>query len=93
MNQQFNQLTFLFVHQVRKRKQLEFQKSKLNSKDSRSDDDFFTTPQIFVNELLKMHEMGTINAQELDDQVMTMLVGVSYNNRHITEQCFEYLSI
>lgn len=59
-------------------KQKEFQKSKLNSTLSHSDDEFFSTPQIFVNELLKMHESGLIDDRTLDDQILTMIIGVSF---------------
>lgn len=33
-------------------------------------------PQLFVNEVLKMHERGDLDEDTLDEQVVTMLVGV-----------------
>lgn len=61
-------------------KQLEFRKSKLNTKDNLNEAGFFTTPQIFVNELLKLHDQGLINDRELDDHILTILIGVSCAN-------------
>lgn len=69
----------LSFDQLREVKEREFQKSKLNSQLSTTDDEFFRNPQIFVNELLKMHEKGLINDQTLDDQILTMIIGVSFD--------------
>lgn len=42
-----------------------------------ADDGAQRPPQLFVNEMLKMHDRGEIGEQALDEQLVTMIVGVS----------------
>ncbi len=66
----------LLPFQVRKIKEKEFYESKQfeNNKELK-EDEFFTTPQIFVNELFKLHSKKQLDHQLIDDQILTILVG------------------
>lgn len=60
-------------------KQKEFYDSEhFKKSEELKEDEFFTTPQIFVNELLKLHQQKLLNDRMLDDQIFTMIVGVMF---------------
>lgn len=40
------------------------------------EDEFFTTPQTFVNELFKLHHQKLLDDRMLDDHILTVMVGV-----------------
>lgn len=60
---------------IRKLKEKEFyEKKHLENNNELKEDEFFSTPQIFVNELFKLHAKKLIGDELLDDQILTMLV-------------------
>lgn len=65
-----------FFLQIRKIKEKEFNESKVfeNSAELK-EDEFFTSPQIFVNELFKLYNRNLVNDRLLDDHILTILVG------------------
>lgn len=55
----------------------EFYESKCFEKvEELKEDQFFTTPQIFVNELFKLHHQKLLDDRMLDDHILTVMVGV-----------------
>lgn len=71
-----DKLKRLIAFQIRKLKEKEFYESKFfEQNEELKEDEFFSTPQIFVNELFKLHQKKLIDDQLLDDQILTMLVG------------------
>lgn len=41
------------------------------------DDEEFATPQIFVNEMLKIYNDGRISLETLDEQILTIIITVN----------------
>lgn len=62
--------------QIRHLKQKEFFDANMHLKEPDEND---TQPQLFVNEVLKMYAKGDLKEDALDEQVMTMIIGVSAN--------------
>lgn len=58
-------------------------------KTKQEDDEEYSTPQIFVNELLKLYNQRHITLETLDDQIATMIVGVIILERQF---CDEFVS-
>lgn len=48
------------------------------------DNEEYSTPQIFVNEILKLYDQGQFPMDTLDDQILTMIITV---NKLITTLC------
>lgn len=66
----------LLLFQIRKIKEKEFYESKyFENNQELKEDEFFSTPQIFVNELFKLHNQKLLDDRMLDDQILTILVG------------------
>lgn len=70
---------FDFTSQIRQVKQAEFNAKKVNGQvvEDEADDGGERAPQLFVNEMLKMFDRGEIGLRALDEQLVTMIVGVS----------------
>lgn len=69
---------FDFTRQIRIVKQAEFNAKKVNGQVVEdTTDDGERSPQLFVNEMLKMFDRGEIDINALDEQLVTMIVGVS----------------
>lgn len=45
--------------------------------ENKENEEFYQTPQIFVNELFKFHKESHFDEQWVDDHVSTMIIGVS----------------
>ncbi|KAJ6636722.1 Cytochrome P450 4C1 [Pseudolycoriella hygida] len=61
---------------IRKIKEKEFYEKKIFENNNELEtEEFFSTPQIFVNELFKLHNQKLIDDRMLDDEILTILVG------------------
>lgn len=75
-----------YATRIRIIKQKEFNANKTKAMAAEVDDDATDggvrqrSPQLFVNEMLKMYERGECNLAELDEQLVTMIVGVNIYN-------------
>lgn len=54
---------------------MEFNQSN-EIKQALPDNEEYSKPQIFVNEMLKLYRSGQISLETLDDQIITMIAGV-----------------
>lgn len=68
-----------FVGKIRVVKQAEFEQkqSSIASNDDGAEDDIERPPQLFINEMLKLYYRGELKLEDLDEQLITMIVGVS----------------
>lgn len=75
---------FEFTAKIRAVKQAEFEAKKradaeraATPEDDDDADAVERPPQLFVNEMLKMFDRGELDLRALDEQLVTMIVGVS----------------
>ncbi|KAG4079934.1 hypothetical protein HA402_006246 [Bradysia odoriphaga] len=80
---------------IRKLKEKEFNEKKyFENTEELKEDEFFSTPQIFVNELFKLNKKNLIGEELLDDHILTVLAAGNetsgaHNVTNVQEKAFQ----
>lgn len=53
-----------------------------------SENEEYSRPQIFVNEMLKLYNQGKISLETLDNQIITIILGVPNLDINFSSQIF-----